>query len=81
MFFHFNSEISWFSEKKRRERIRGEARKKQIIVVYLYIKQINNNTNTIGGQVRLVRFVRLQTDNFRLCDEQTVNGLRKNNWA
>jgi hypothetical protein len=30
------------------------------------------------GQVRLVR---LQTDNFRLYDLQTVNGLKKNAWA
>ncbi len=33
---------------------------------------------TVGGQVSLVR---LQTDNFRLHDEQTVNGLRKIVWA
>ncbi len=32
----------------------------------------------IDGQFRLVR---LQTDNFRLYNEQTVNGLRKNAWA
>jgi hypothetical protein len=35
------------------------------------------NLISIPGQVRLVCLVRLQTDNFRVHDEQTVNGLRK----
>jgi hypothetical protein len=38
----------------------------------------------IHGQVRLVclvRLVRLQTDNIRLQDEQTVNELRKIAWS
>ncbi len=35
----------------------------------------------IDGQVRLVRLIRLKTDNFRLHDEQTVNGLRKIGWV
>jgi hypothetical protein len=38
----------------------------------------------IDGQVQLVcvvRLIRLRTDNFRLCNEQSVNGRRKNAWA
>ncbi len=35
----------------------------------------------IHGQVRLVCLVRLQMDNIRLQDEQTVNELRKIAWS
>jgi hypothetical protein len=45
---------------------------KQLILVTIDIPQV------IDGQVGLIRLVRLQTDNFRMYDEQTVNGLRKN---